>query len=59
MGNIIKLASCCYKKLNFSNLEFPIMIDDINKFEKLNNISANILSYYVKEEKETKKEKLN
>ncbi len=39
-------------ELNFNNLEFPIKIDDIPKFEKLNNISINVFSYYIDENNE-------
>ena len=32
-------------ELKFGDLSFPIMIDNISKFEKLNNISINVLGY--------------
>ena len=33
------------KELDFSNIEFPVKIKDIPRFEKQNNLTVNVYSY--------------
>ena len=31
--------------MNFQGIEFPVFLNDIKKYEKLNNISVNVYAY--------------
>jgi len=38
-------------KLKFDDIKFPVLVDDITKFERLNNISINVYSHEINKKK--------